>query len=240
MHIPTKKLLTMILLATFLVVPFQNCGNQFVLREENGLHLMSKGCDAEIFSIFENGFYPFLRQNCSKCHIDGGGGTGFFASPSVIEAWKYFYSDVSKIARNAVNDEHNPPYTGSKHQAVINQLLSSWNKAYQTKKECEIASNPNLDPLQRPFKLVDKQITAMPNSNTFTRISWSLYDEAARDDQKNLVPVTFDIEYRVVTPANQPTRLEFQNPRITVHAGEVELTDLRLLLNGMVLTDVTR
>lgn len=229
-----------VVLATLL--PFQNCGNQWLIRD-GSLDLFSKACETEIATLFQNDFYPFLRQNCAGCHTEGGAGIGHFAHPSFDKAWYDFKSmGANAIARNATNDNHKPPYTGSQHLAYIDPLKQKWDIATQKKIECESQLSGG-GPLSRPFVTSEKTLPNLSNT-AWTPITWNLYTESAQDFQNNLVAAEFRVEIKNLTKGQgqqqEVVGYELRNPQIKLSSLQaIKVERLMFAFNGQKAMDLT-
>jgi len=236
------RTLSIVVLPLFLFVfPFQNCGRQFILKNQEPLSvdLASKACDADLQDIFKNEFHPFLKTNCSLCHVEGGPGIGHFAQPDWIKAWAQFESiGTNAIIRNATNNNHKPPYTGNRHASFLQTLKLKWEQAYHEKTQCEISQN-GFDPLKTPFKSQSIIIPELSNSDWVT-LTWDLYNQAENLAQNNLVNAQFRIEIRNFIVDNKILGYEFRNPQVRIMGNSgIQFKDLFFWINNTKKSDLS-
>jgi mono/diheme cytochrome c family protein len=234
------KYFVLIVVSAITLVPFQNCGNQWVLREPSqSLDMMSQSCEAELAQIFDQSFYPFLRQNCASCHTEGGPGMGHFADPVEDKAWSDFNSiGAHAVIRNATNDKHKPPYTGSKHAAYLNLLKEQWDQAVERKKECE-SQKAGANPLDTPFVTKSQRIPNLSNT-AWTIVTWDLYSQALKPPQQNIVAAQFRIEMRNFLKNGSVVGYEFRNPHIRLTGLQpYQFESLYFLINNTKARDLT-
>jgi hypothetical protein len=83
-------------------------------------------CEQDIKNLYARGWQKFLMTNCSTCHSNGPG-KGRFANSDLNIAYAEFDTlGYVKVAGNAVNASHNPPYTGVQHTQTVNDLKAEW------------------------------------------------------------------------------------------------------------------
>jgi hypothetical protein len=93
-------------------------------------------CNEEEIDVFDRGYHQFLAETCKNCHINGPG-KGTFASPDKAMAFSGFQMlGYDKISQYAVNNSHNPPYTGTQNLEIINSLRLQWQTFENMKATC--------------------------------------------------------------------------------------------------------
>ncbi len=129
---------------TVLVLFFNNCkGNSEAalnLDTANGIVGGAGGtgtlCEQDIKNLYARGWQDFLKTNCTVCHANGPG-KGRFANADLEIAYGDFQSiGYTKVASNAVNSSHNPPYSGVQHTQIVNELKVEWQKGLQDYAVC--------------------------------------------------------------------------------------------------------
>jgi hypothetical protein len=128
---------------SLLLVSYNNCGKGKT-AESMGMasigidpYNAADACSEEAIDVFDRGYHQFLAENCKNCHISGPG-KGTFASPDKDAAFAGFNMlGYDKISQYAVNNGHNPPYTGSQNLEIINSLRIQWQTFEKEKSLCE-------------------------------------------------------------------------------------------------------
>jgi len=240
MKIKYFKALSTFIATTAAMVLFQNCGNQFLIRQDlDQMNLSS--CDNALEHVFAEKIHPFLRTNCSACHIDGGGGAGHFAVENKMIAFRDFMSiGIANIARNATSNTHRPPNTGSHHQATVNQLVADWSTAEQFAELCK-QSQSQLDQQSSTagFLTISRPLNNVLRTNWVT-ISWDLYNDALQAWQKSIIPAEFRIELRYLEQAGQIIGYEFRNPQLRLNSMQsIALRGLWISINSQRINDLT-
>lgn len=131
-------------------------------------------CNEEDITVFSRGYHPFLAQNCTNCHINGPG-KGTFASPTLETAFAGFSQiGYDKISQYAVNNSHNPPYTGSHNLEIINSFRLQWQTYQKEKLKCgdgtsePVVENQEFVP---EFETDAKPIPQIIGTTTTTRVN---------------------------------------------------------------------
>lgn len=127
-----------------LIVSYNNCGKGKTADSMSGSLSSVSGdtynakdvCNEEDIDVFDRGYHQFLAENCKNCHI-AGPGKGTFASPDKTIAYSGFTMlGYDKISQYAVNNSHNPPYTGSQNLEIVNNLRLQWQSYQNLKSQC--------------------------------------------------------------------------------------------------------
>lgn len=239
-----KKKIYIIILGFLVLIPFQNCGNQFLIDPElrGETTLFSKSCDAELRNVFQHSFYPFLRAHCAACHFDGGSGFGFFADPNASRAWESFMSTTPQtIERRAISD-HQSGFTGPQHTVLIESFKAQRLKAENTQELCRQNQGGGGNPLKLPVQTIEKT-TTIPMANAWVTLTWNLQMDTVRLDQRNLIPAEVSIEVRHFKPTNLASAIsgyEFRNPKIRLlKDGNIKFNGLYITINNKVRDDLT-
>lgn len=127
------------------LIAYNNCGKGQTaesMSTQSSLGLSSSTynaadiCSEDEINVFGRGYHQFLKETCKNCHI-AGPGKGTFASPDLQSAWSGFSMlGYDKISQYAVNNSHNPPYTGSQNLEVINNLRIQWQTFQKDRATC--------------------------------------------------------------------------------------------------------
>lgn len=223
------------------MVAFTNCDQGFVmLPPDSGSSTLfslapGQSCDEAILKVYENTYHPFVAQNCNNCHVNGPG-IGTFASSDLQASYSSFVSiGVDKINDHAVDDNHKPPYTGSKNTARINDLKSYWDAAQADYASC-LADNDNETSSKYIIKTTEKVIDENL-ATTFVRIEWDLETESS-----GKVPLIAGIDIRRAVLNKVTHGYEFRNPTLrlkTADAGTYLARALNIYINGQLQTEVT-
>jgi hypothetical protein len=93
-------------------------------------------CSEEEINVFARGYHQFLKDTCKNCHV-AGPGKGSFASPEIQSAFNGFSMlGYDKISQYAVNNSHNPPYTGSQNLEIVNSMRIQWQTFQRDRTSC--------------------------------------------------------------------------------------------------------
>ncbi|MEK7355423.1 MAG: hypothetical protein AAB250_03195 [Bdellovibrionota bacterium] len=134
----TKLTTAIVFVASSIVLSlaYTNCAE--VKTDEEGLTSLSGlTCDETRIAKYKAGFYPFLKNNCVACHIEGGTGLGTFASSDEATSFAAFSAaGATKVSFMATNPQHKAPYTGVQHQPAIDGLSSQWQQSEKEFLEC--------------------------------------------------------------------------------------------------------
>lgn len=197
-------------------------------------------CGEALREEFQNGYHAFLSTNCNSCHILGGEGKGAFADNDVRLAFDVFAAvGFAKVSEFAVNPSHKSPYTGEQHAGVIEELKTSWTAAETQYNECLLESQTNngddgtVNPIQNtgPRQItIEKPIAA---TDTYAVKSFDLGTEMDAG-QPTYAGARLEVEVRTFTSATGETSYNFRNPKLTAGAQALEISDLRIALNGQV------
>lgn len=93
-------------------------------------------CEQDLKNLYARGWQTFLKTNCAICHSNGPG-KGRFANSDLNVAFTDFMQvGFTKVAGNAVNPTHNPPYTGVQHTEAVNSLKVEWQNGLLENAKC--------------------------------------------------------------------------------------------------------
>lgn len=103
----------------------------------SGLTKTGDLCEDTIRELFADGYYQFVRQNCTQCHATDSSRPQF-ASPDVNWAYQVFQArGYQKVSSNAISPSHQPPSTGTQHTQTINELKLKWQQGVGEYNECK-------------------------------------------------------------------------------------------------------
>lgn len=127
-----------VLSSVFLSLAYTNCAQPEQPGEESQSSLYAgMSCDEVRVAKYQTGWYPFVKANCSSCHIEGGSGLGNFASIDVQTSFAAFSAaGSSKVGFMSTNPQHKPPYTGAQHQPTVDKLSAAWQTSEKEFLEC--------------------------------------------------------------------------------------------------------
>ena len=238
------KYLTIGLGAAVLVLAFNNCGEGFVAERmgsaSGGGAFFSRApgqtCEDALLNVYRSSFHPFLSQTCNNCHINGPG-IGAFASQDAKTSYDSFSSvGAAKIANQAVNDSHKPPYTGVANTARVNELNSTWASAQTGYASCLAESGASAGGAF-VVRATGKQVPAGLGVTNFVRMEWDL--ETASSSK---VPLVAGIEIRLGAVGGVTRGYEYRNPTLrlkTAAAGNYRARALNIYVNDQMQTEVT-
>ncbi len=122
-----------------LALLFNQCGGGSTESSKSQVNpstsLTAPACSGDLKTVFERTYYPFVTANCAGCHADAAG-RGFANADLSIAFDQFKQVGYARISANAVNDSHNPPWTGAKHTETINTIQGNWEKALDEFTRC--------------------------------------------------------------------------------------------------------
>jgi hypothetical protein len=166
-----------------LLVSYNNCGKGKTADSVNdsfssigvGNLNADNVCSEEEIDVFDRGYHQFLAETCKNCHISGPG-KGTFASPDKVTAFSGFNMlGYDKISQYAVNNSHNPPYTGSQNLEIINGLRLQWQTFQKMKAQCEGGTGATVENevFKPQFETSTQTIPQINSTTTTVRVNGS-------------------------------------------------------------------
>ncbi len=129
---------SLIIGALLATLAFNQCGGGGETSSSGGSKsggLTKAACAGDLEKVFQGTYYPFLKSNCANCHAEAAGRA--FANENLTSAFDQFKQiGYLRIGENAVNDNHNPPWTGQKHNAAIDGIQHQWETAITEFTKC--------------------------------------------------------------------------------------------------------
>ncbi|MBX3021863.1 MAG: hypothetical protein KF799_09325 [Bdellovibrionales bacterium] len=175
----------------------------------------SADCDVALLQEYQSKVYPFFRNTCVSCHIEGGQGLGTFASPKLESSFAAFSAaGVSKVAFMATNPQHKPPYTGTHNKAAVDLFSAQWNTAQGLYLECQSKSQNGgvNEALLTAPKAANRIYTGANATQTLT---WELDLASDVDPSTNrAVPARISIDVKVLYQNNLAQGYIFTNPTL--------------------------
>jgi mono/diheme cytochrome c family protein len=225
-----------------LMVAFNNCGEGFQLQELDNSGSSSlfsrapgKTCEDALLKVYQSTYHSFVTQTCNKCHVNGPG-VGTFANSDLQASYLSFVSiGATRISNQAVNENHQPLFTGTQNTARINELKSFWGQA-----QTEYASCLSAEGSGGISSFVVKTTGTAVAANlatTFLRMEWDLETQS-----NGQVPVIAGIEIRKAVLNRVTQGYEFRNPTLrlkTAAAGNYQARALNVYINNQLQTEVT-
>lgn len=192
--------------------------------------------------LFGKTFSPFLRTNCSSCHVEGGLGKGAFASSGALVSFNAF--DVvgyEKISEYAQNDSHKPPYTGSQHKGTVQLLQDQWIKGLENIAECKASGGGEITiPIVDEDKRLDTKSLPLNLNDVTTQatIQWTLekdlLDKGGSITLPNAGNAVLSITVKRVTINGKPM-YEISRPMLKAVGTDLLIQSLLIKLNGKII-----
>ncbi|NQY99267.1 MAG: hypothetical protein HRT45_01200 [Bdellovibrionales bacterium] len=229
-----KVILTQLFCVTVLLLT-QNCG----MKAEHSASLSSKACgssdllsecDRKQLKAFEKSFYPVLKNKCSTCHSNGPG-IGRFANDNAIIAWSDFSSiGKFKIMDQALNENHQPGYTGPANASAIANANESYSAEEASFELCKQNSALSCEPGAARYGLKTKS-KAMRYSESWNTVTF----EYPADFQKTVPELegkitTFTMEYRLYRSNDNIVGYQIRKPNLT-SSEDLKVEGLRIEYN---------
>ncbi len=216
-------------------MPFASTGSGGFSFDTNSFNPV---CDGPLMSHFSQTYHPFLQQQCGSCHT-AGPGTGNFSHPDIMTAYSSFRGLTrARVERNIVNPAHQPPFTGTQHIPVVTNFTPGWEKAEADYNSCMGKSGIGLVTTPKANGLILQRA----GTNTWTRLEWDLFTEAADMNLRSKVPLIASIEARVAVIAAERRGYEFRNPMVKIkegYQGPWRLMSMHLHINNEKMLDVS-
>ncbi len=196
--------------------------------------------------LFGKTFAPFLRTNCSSCHVEGGLGKGAFASSGALVAFNSFdLVGYEKVSQYAVNDSHKPPYSGSQHNGRVSLLQDQWIKGLENIAECKASGGGGVSiPVIDPEKRLDtKSLPLNLNDVTVeTTVQWTLEKDLLDKNGTITLPnagnAIFSLTIRRATVNGKPM-YEFTQPTLKAVGTDLIIQSLLVKINGRMINGQT-
>jgi mono/diheme cytochrome c family protein len=201
-------------------------------------------CGALLRAEFESGYRPFLQANCINCHVSGGEGKGAFADSNIELSYDAFSgTGFQKVSDFAVNPSHKAPYTGSQHSGVIDSTRASWLEVEIQYNECLTNNQRNDDdpplgdsPPNTPrLATVEKVISA---TSSYVLQVFDLETEMAPGNS-TFAGAKLQLEVRSFTTPTGEMNYNFRNPKLSAGGIALQITDLRIVINGIIYEEGT-
>lgn len=238
-------LATHVFIFTSLLFGYSNCSPNKGSEEEqvasgagpNSSFIADSSCEGQLKYTFSSGYHSFLTQNCASCHSNGPG-KGQFANPDVNIAYSNFMQvGYSKVSNNAISDGHNPPYSGTQHTQVVNDLKVTWVQALSEFDSCNggsgtVISNLSLSDRSK-FGTVAKTIPSM-NINEERRLEFDLSNDVSALAEKNLSSLP-GAKLSVMIKKYEVGTMKYytvHTPRIYGSTQDIQITGIFTKING--------
>lgn len=205
-----------------LLLAFQNCGSDFVVRG-GGSFSSSSVCEASLEADFSSSYHSLLKTKCASCHTGAGPGNGAFANSNSSVAFSAFLLATSaKIDTYAQNTSHASGYTGSQNASAIAIASQSWAAAAASCK-----NGPSSVPT-RGVVLNSKSIPAQGAD-----VSWNL-DSDVKVSTVATGGASLIVNVVRSTSANGTTVLYLSNLRLKGGTKSVSASGAMPMLDGQV------
>lgn len=205
----------------------------------SGLTKTGDLCEDTIRLLFADGYYQFVRQNCTQCHATDSSRPQF-ASPDVNWAYQVFQArGYQKVSSNAVSPSHQPPATGTQHTQVINELKLKWQQGVGEYNECKglPTETVSVDPKDiLTVQTADKKIGKLA-VNAELVLSWDLTKELSVLKPNITVPnlgKTSSFQIKVTHRKNAAGQdyYTFHDPIVYNNATDVKIKTIYVKLNS--------
>ncbi|MCB0421902.1 MAG: hypothetical protein KDD61_12960 [Bdellovibrionales bacterium] len=202
----------------------------------SGMTSLSKASGCSLDNYFGATFQPFLVENCGNCHNNGGSGQGAFADQNLQVAWEAFeIVGFSKIASNAKNPSHQPPYTGSHLDGKVNDLLIEWSRAEEERAKCLGGGDTSSDPVDVSTWILSRSKAISAVDDKAVTVSWKLDQELMHlpEDFPDLKGAIFSIKVETGNALNLPY-YKISQPTLNLKGATFDLTvrGVKIRING--------
>ncbi len=199
-------------------------------------------CEQEIKNLYARGWQKFLFNNCATCHSNGPG-KGRFANAEVNLAYSEFeLIGYTKVANNAINSGHNPPYSGLQHVQTINELKLEWQKGIVDFANCSgtAVPVPQITQIEKITLKTTDQTIGLEKAGDKKVLTWTINTDLTRIAGTGAVPsiagAKFSITVTRLLNAGGFTYYTFSSPVIHSNTVDVHLDGIFINLNGILLT----
>ena len=199
-------------------------------------------CEQEILNLYSRGWHDFLKTNCAICHSNGPG-KGKFANADINTSYADFQEiGYTKIANNAVNPNHNPPYSGVQHTQAVNELKVEWQKGLADFEKCS-GTKVDSGAVETQYdkitlKTIGKQI-GLAKDGDKKILTWDLGKEMSRikgtDAIDDLGGAQFAITVTRLRNSSGATYYTFSSPTVFGSNKDIRIQGVFISLNGFLL-----
>ncbi|WP_413293677.1 hypothetical protein ACLSU7_01095 [Bdellovibrio sp. HCB185ZH] len=205
--------------AAITVVSFNNCGEGFTTLSSmappsGGSFEFSTAdgstCEQALVKVYANTFHPFLNQSCGGCHLAGGIGNGVFGSKEVLTSYNAFVSKgAALVSANAVNPNHQPPYTGPANQARVDEINQYWGAAQDKYAQCVADAGPVVQPSPTVTPMPTATVSSTPTVTPSPSPSVTPSPTATPSPTPTVTPTPTPTPTVTPTPSPTPATVTF-------------------------------
>lgn len=198
-------------------------------------------CEQEIKNLYARGWQKFLVTNCQSCHASGPG-KGSFANTDLNLAFSQFEQvGYTKVSANAINANHNPPYSGIQHTQVVNDLKLEWSKGLQDYAQCTGTSTyvPQATQAEKITLKTNVQTIGLANDGDKKVLTWTINSDLTRTKGEAPLPNISGGKFSLTVSRHKNgggfTYYTFSSP--TLHGASVDtrIEGIFINLNGLLL-----
>lgn len=239
-----KRWLQLGLLSVAILASYNNCSKGFNTSTSEDFASKSDSlspggvCEDSLLNLYQRGYYPFLKTNCTTCHTNDPG-TPQFASNDVKWAYNVFMDKgYTRVSDNAINPNHNPPYSGVQHTQTVNELRLEWQQGITEYNSCKgvAAINDTVDPAELlTLETTQKSIPTLAVDESAT-IQWDLTSQLEIIKNGGVLPSTPGAKFSILVTRHKTQGgadyYVFTNPYIFGSSVDVHVKTLYVKVNG--------
>jgi hypothetical protein len=198
-------------------------------------------CEQDIKNLFAKDWHPFLKTNCTVCHSNGPG-KGRFANDDLNLAFEEFNQiGYLKVSDNAINPNHNQPYTGIQHTQKVNEMRIEWLQGLQENATC--TGDTSVLPQETQFEKITLETITKTigelKDNEEKIYTWTINTEInivkGNAGAPNVPNGRFSIAIRKNKNSGGTSYYTFTSPRLFSATRDAQVTGLFIKLNGFLL-----
>lgn len=198
-------------------------------------------CEQDIKNLYARGWQKFLVSNCASCHSNGPG-KGRFASTDVNLAYAEFeLIGYVKVANNAINTGHNPPYSGLQHTQTVNELKLEWQQGLSDFATCSgtAVGAPQETQIEKITLKSTDQVIGLANDGDKKVLTWTINTDLSRikgaASLPNIPGGKFSITVTRLKNGGGFTYYTFSSPILHGASVDAHLEGIFINLNGLLL-----
>jgi mono/diheme cytochrome c family protein len=207
-------------------------------------------CNIGLKAEFSEGYHTFLKTNCASCHTNGSSGNGAFADTDLDIAFEAFnVRGYNLVEGRALDASHQPPFTGSHHQAEIDQLDETWVAAKDQADLCianaGISINPGIEDgvidedeeiTEGTIETYLKLLSADKDARTIT---WDLENEIRDPSGLSIVGAELSIDVQALTTVTGEKSYVFSNPVIKTGDDPIHFQFISIKINNRLISEAS-
>lgn len=194
-------------------------------------------CSARLKIAYQNTYFPFLSSTCNSCHASAHG------SKDVNVSFNSFLTkSVATIDYKSITAHGGNSFSAAVNQPLIDAFKPAYTTAFAEYSACKARLGDG-DYFDMALKNKDVPLLEKPTNNNqkWKTVTWNTEVDSRSPAFATKFKATIKIDVRAYVYQTNIIGMQFNNPRVTLAAGqsEVSIQGLKVLINDNVLNDVT-